>query len=169
MAQWIDAGRPQPCQLVELGPGRGTLMRDILKVFKQFPETKDAFSIHLVEVSSAMRLIQADTLQSSGCTFLPHAWYDSIKDVPKKAITYHIAHEFFDALPVHQFQVKHTPPAHNYATVVSLFSLQIMDGEKFLWTLTNQQCMFIMHSQQFTLDMLHSLVIYSGTKVSGLF
>ncbi|XP_011298325.1 NADH dehydrogenase [ubiquinone] complex I, assembly factor 7 homolog isoform X2 [Fopius arisanus] len=107
-----------PLQLVELGPGRGTLSKDILKVFKQFA-VGNKISIHLVEVSPALSAIQATNLcvsskeiEMNGC--LKHYregttqegnrvfWYNSVHDVPRKFSVF-IAHEFFDALPIHKF------------------------------------------------------------------
>src|SRR5919112_5642515 len=76
---WHALGRPGPCRLVELGPGRGTLMADLLRATRLLPEFRAAASVHLVETSPALRQIQQTTLASSG---VPVAWHESLEDVP---------------------------------------------------------------------------------------
>lgn len=96
---WNAMGRPNPCRLVELGPGRGTLMADLLRAARLLPDFRKAVSVHLVEISPALRQRQQATLAASG---LPVAWHDRLEDVPPGPILL-IANEFFDALPVRQF------------------------------------------------------------------
>ncbi|KAJ7365287.1 NADH dehydrogenase [ubiquinone] complex I, assembly factor 7 [Desmophyllum pertusum] len=59
--QWITTGKNN-VQLVELGPGRGTLASDMLRVFSKFPELHSKVSLHLVEVSPALSEIQEKML-----------------------------------------------------------------------------------------------------------
>ena len=59
---WLDQGRPAPFTLAELGPGRGTLMADILRATRAVPGCHDAARICLVEASPALREVQARTL-----------------------------------------------------------------------------------------------------------
>jgi SAM-dependent MidA family methyltransferase len=96
-ALWAMLGRPSPVRLVELGPGRGTLMGDALRaVAKVAPDFRAAVDVHLVEVNDVLRRQQADALSSA----VPH-WHDDIASVPAgPAIV--IANEFFDAFPVRQ-------------------------------------------------------------------
>ncbi len=96
---WNAMGRPAPCRLIELGPGRGTLMADLLRATKLLPDFKAAVSVHLVETSPALRQRQQAALQSSG--FSPE-WHNRLEDVPPGP-TLLVANEFFDALPVRQF------------------------------------------------------------------
>src|SRR5262245_26085725 len=85
-------------QLVELGPGRGTLMADMLRAARTAPAFRDALSVHLVEVSPVLRERQKKTLSGTG---LPLEWHESVMEVPRQpSIT--IANEFFDALPINQ-------------------------------------------------------------------
>ena len=56
---WEDRGRPGRFHLVELGPGRGTLMADLLRAAKVRPGFAQAAQVHLIEVSPALRAIQA--------------------------------------------------------------------------------------------------------------
>ncbi len=95
---WIDQGRPNPFTLAELGPGRGTLMADILRATRAVPGFHDAMRLTLVEVSPTLRRIQAETLQG----FDPHYVddVDGLGDAP----LFLVANEFFDALPVRQFK-----------------------------------------------------------------
>lgn len=120
LADWMVNNEDKPFQLVELGPGRGTLAKDILRVFGQFKQTHQKVSLHLVEMSRPMSKLQEETLTGNVSTSTPFAeltspyksctlpsgvdvhWYLSVKDVPK-GLSYFIAHEFFDALPIHQF------------------------------------------------------------------
>ncbi len=88
---WLRAGSP-PLRLVELGPGRGTLMADALRVLARLPGF-DA-PLALVETSPAMRAAQAQRLTAK--------WYDRLDDVPDDRAVIIIANEFFDALPVRQ-------------------------------------------------------------------
>lgn len=92
-------------RLVELGPGRGTLMADILRTIKQFPDTYSKIkSISLVDASPFLKSIQKSKMQE----FMPElefSWYERLQDVPKEQFTIFIAHEFFDALPVFLFKV----------------------------------------------------------------
>lgn len=98
---WQQMGMPDPVRLVELGPGRGTLMADALRAAGQLPPFKAACRLHLVETSPALREVQASALANHGLT-ADIAWHDSIDQVPEgPAIV--IANEFFDALPVRQF------------------------------------------------------------------
>ena len=95
---WEDRGRPRKFQLVELGPGRGTLMADLLRVAKIRPAFLEAASISLIEASPVLREVQATTLQGS-----PVTWRAGVPDVPDEGAFFLVANEFFDALPVHQF------------------------------------------------------------------
>ncbi|KFO20335.1 hypothetical protein H920_18280 [Fukomys damarensis] len=122
ISEWMAAGKNAAFQLVELGPGRGTLMGDILRVFSQLGSVlKNCdVSVHLVEVSQALSELQALTLTEAkipveqnaeslvymkGVTKsgFPISWYRDLQDVPK-GCSFFLAHEFFDVLPVHKFQ-----------------------------------------------------------------
>nr|WP_183448492.1 SAM-dependent methyltransferase [Microvirga lupini] len=96
---WNGMGRPA-CRLVELGPGRGTLMADFLRATRLLPDFKGAATVHLVETSPSLRQRQKTALASSGFEI---EWHDSIEDVPTGPMLL-VANEFFDALPVRQFQ-----------------------------------------------------------------
>uniref|UniRef100_A0A674AQE9 Protein arginine methyltransferase NDUFAF7 n=1 Tax=Salmo trutta TaxID=8032 RepID=A0A674AQE9_SALTR len=101
LSEWMGAGKPSHFQLVEFGPGRGIL-------------------VHLVEVSSKLSQVQAQALmrnqsqvwarkdepvyrQGTITTGLPISWYRNLDDVPR-GFSIYLAHEFFDALPIHKFQ-----------------------------------------------------------------
>ena len=93
---WLDQGAPSAFVLAEPGPGRGTLMADILRATAHVPGLHDAARLHLVEASPALRAAQARVL--------PHAtWHDRLDQLPEELPLFLIANEFFDALPIRQF------------------------------------------------------------------
>jgi SAM-dependent MidA family methyltransferase len=94
---WLDHGSPTPFGLVELGPGRGTLMADILRATKGVPGFHDGLRIGLVEVSAPLKARQAAALEG----FRP-AWHDRIADLPALPL-YLVANEFLDTAPIRQF------------------------------------------------------------------
>ena len=94
---WLDQGAPNPFTLAELGPGRGTLMADILRATARVPGFHDAAQIHLVEASETLRGVQAKTLSGHTPT-----WCDTVTALPDAPL-FLVANEFFDALPIRQF------------------------------------------------------------------
>lgn len=94
---WHQAGKPAAVQLVELGPGRGTLMADMLRAAKNWQDFAAALSVHLVETSPQLRKAQAEALQP-----VTPVWHDSIDSLPE-GFSLIVANEFFDALPIRQF------------------------------------------------------------------
>ncbi|MEM6887871.1 MAG: SAM-dependent methyltransferase [Pseudomonadota bacterium] len=93
---WIDQDRPAPFALAELGPGRGTLMRDILRATSAIPGFNEAAQIWLLEASPTLRARQTEALGSA----IRHI--EKIDDLPDLPLFF-VANEFFDALPVRQF------------------------------------------------------------------
>jgi NADH dehydrogenase [ubiquinone] 1 alpha subcomplex assembly factor 7 len=94
---WLDQGRPAPFLLAELGPGRGTLMADLLRAAGRVPGFLEAADLHLVEASPALRKVQAQTLAGFAVAF-----QDQVTDLPEAPL-FLVANEFFDALPIRQF------------------------------------------------------------------
>jgi NADH dehydrogenase [ubiquinone] 1 alpha subcomplex assembly factor 7 len=122
---WRSMGSPAPLRLVELGPGRGTLMRDALRAARSVPPFLAAATVHLIEASAPLRATQQQTLGSNPVVSLsnhgdapaavlrqaqdeggmrwpvPIEWHEAIGEVPEgPAIV--IANEFLDALPIRQ-------------------------------------------------------------------
>ena len=95
---WMDQGAPGAVALAELGPGRGTLMADMLRATKGVPGFHDALRVNLVETSPALRQVQAQTVKWPGIQ-----WRESVGDLPDLPL-FVVANEFFDALPVRQLQ-----------------------------------------------------------------
>jgi len=87
-----------PAALVELGPGRGTLMADALRATRTLPGFHDALSVHLVDGSEALKHVQAETLYAYGPT-----WHLDLSTLPTDRTLLVLANEFFDALPVRQY------------------------------------------------------------------
>lgn len=97
---WMAAHRPA-FDLVELGPGRGTLMADALRATRNIKGFHDALHVHLVETSPALREKQWQSLAGKH----PQVqWHASLADVPSERPCFFIANEFFDALPIRQWQ-----------------------------------------------------------------
>ncbi len=94
---WQAMGAPEPFRLVELGPGRGTLMADALRAAAMVPVFGAAASLHLFERSAALRAQQTRALARH-----EPQWHEAFAEVPDGPAII-IANEFFDALPVHQF------------------------------------------------------------------
>ena len=92
---WIDQGSPAPFSLAELGPGRGTLMADVLRATKAVPEFHTALTVHFVETSPTLRQAQVQAVPDA-------IWHDSVATLPDQPL-FLIANEFFDALPIRQF------------------------------------------------------------------
>ena len=95
---WLDQGQPAAFVLTELGPGRGTLMADVLRATKAVPGFHEALRLCLVEVSPVLRARQAQALAG----YRPQ-WSNAVQDLPDGPL-YLLANEFFDALPIRQFQ-----------------------------------------------------------------
>jgi SAM-dependent MidA family methyltransferase len=97
---WSDQGCPKNPRLVELGPGRGTLMADILRTARVAPEFLADLEVVLIEASPALQQVQADRLRGLGADVSWAAQFDDgLGDRP----LFLIANEFFDALPVRQY------------------------------------------------------------------
>jgi NADH dehydrogenase [ubiquinone] 1 alpha subcomplex assembly factor 7 len=93
---WAQSGRPSQVNLVELGPGRGTLMADILRIGRHTPDWLKAVQVHLVEINPRLRQTQAELLSDSA-----PQWHESLSTVPDGPIML-VANEFLDALPIRQ-------------------------------------------------------------------
>ncbi|TQV92311.1 hypothetical protein V2A60_007003 [Cordyceps javanica] len=133
IAEWMSQGRPKDgVQLIEVGPGRGTLMDDMLRTISRFPAMANSIeAVYMVEASPELRSTQKELLCGPGTPTteskagyhstgkynnLPIVWTQTIKSVPMESskTPFIIAHEFFDALPIHSFQsakVAVKPPA----------------------------------------------------------
>ena len=96
-------GQPASFALAELGPGRGTLMADVLRTARIKPTFLRAASVHLVEMSPRLIEVQRATLAASG---QPVHWHIRLDDIPAGPAIF-LANEFFDAMPVRQFQWRH--------------------------------------------------------------
>lgn len=95
---WHDLGEPARFHLIEQGPGRGTLMADILRVTARKDAFMQAANIHLVEISPVLMETQQKTLSPYNIN-----WQQSFTDIELDAPLILIGNEFLDALPVHQF------------------------------------------------------------------
>jgi NADH dehydrogenase [ubiquinone] 1 alpha subcomplex assembly factor 7 len=141
---WQGLGQPSPLRLVELGPGRGTLMRDAWRAARAMPQFLDAATIHLIEVSAPLREVQRRTLlppsswgrageggSHDGSRIPPPltpphrgegnspaiVWHRVLDQVPPGAAIV-VANEFLDALPIRQL-VHHEDAWHERVIEVS--------------------------------------------------
>ena len=96
VATYQQMGAPARLHLIELGPGRGTLMADALRATDRFAAFRAALDIHLVETSPVLRQRQRTTLGDQCVT-----WHERLDDVPA-GFAIILANEFFDALPLCQ-------------------------------------------------------------------
>ena len=70
VASWESLGRPPQVRLIEMGPGKGTLMADVLRSTAIFEPFQQALQVELVEVSSHLQRVQRETLAAAGCASL---------------------------------------------------------------------------------------------------
>jgi NADH dehydrogenase [ubiquinone] 1 alpha subcomplex assembly factor 7 len=93
---WLDRGRPRPLRLVEIGPGRGTMMADMLRALRAVPELLAAAKVHLVETSPRLREAQRQRLARQQVS-----WHEDLEGVPAGPLLL-VANEVLDAITVHQ-------------------------------------------------------------------
>ena len=97
---WRQLGRPQRLRLAELGPGRGTLMADLLRASRIAPDFAKALEVDLIEISAPLMAEQRKALTLKGATVRVR-WSARLTPAPYPTIV--IANEFLDAIPVAQF------------------------------------------------------------------
>jgi NADH dehydrogenase [ubiquinone] 1 alpha subcomplex assembly factor 7 len=164
--KWFEMGSPKAFNLIELGPGRGTLLADLLRATKHVDGFHTAASIYLVETSEALRQKQKDTLcyceeqrdkaihtiVPMDCRASPKAslvmtekirWHGHLNEVPTDKPIIIIANEFFDALPIRQFKFENNNWLEHY-----------IDDNKSVWQVTE------IPPLKSTLPQLHEGAIY---------
>ncbi len=97
---WQQMGAPSDFRLVELGPGRGTLMRDALRAVRAVPEFRRALRVHLIETNAALESQQRATL---GDAEVAMTWHSELRALARGAPAIVIANEFLDTLPIEQW------------------------------------------------------------------
>jgi SAM-dependent MidA family methyltransferase len=101
LSAWEECGRAAGAVLVELGPGRGTLMRDVCRTLRRLDGAWfGRRPIAMIEASPRLREIQRETL---GEFTTKATWLDDLEDLPERPLLI-VANEFFDALPIRQYQ-----------------------------------------------------------------
>ena len=100
VSTWEILGRPKNINIVELGPGDGTLLKDLLDTLDRFPEFNSSKSVYLYEVSSFLKKIQKKNIKEKKIL-----WINDFKQIKKGPIIF-FGNEFFDAIPIKQFKKK---------------------------------------------------------------
>ena len=100
VAFWEHVEKPKKILLVELGPGDGTLCKDLLKTFKQFKNFYNSLEINLLEISDKLKTIQKVKINNKKVK-----WIKNIKEINRGPIIF-IGNEFFDSLPIKQIYKK---------------------------------------------------------------
>ena len=95
---WHQMGQPENVRLVELGPGRGTMMLDALRAMQVVPAFRAAVVLHMIEINQTLQQRQQQALATVD---VPVMWHRSFDEVPDGPIIV-LANELFDALPVNQ-------------------------------------------------------------------
>ena len=95
---WETFGRPKNLNIVELGPGDGSLTKILLRTFKKFPEFNSIKKLFLFEKSIYLKKIQKKNILDKGVK-----WIDNFDKLKKGPIIF-FGNEFFDALPIKQFK-----------------------------------------------------------------
>ncbi|MFK0273750.1 class I SAM-dependent methyltransferase [Ensifer sp. NPDC090286] len=97
---WQQHGKPEGAVLAEIGPGRGTMMADMLRVVRRLaPDLYASAGVHLVETSERLRKVQSETLAAHGHKV---EWHTSFETLPEGFLLL-AANELFDAIPIRQF------------------------------------------------------------------
>jgi SAM-dependent MidA family methyltransferase len=99
MDTWVKLGKPSPFNLIEMGPGRGTLMSDMIRSFKTNSNFSSAAQIKLVEISANLKDAQQRKLKNCGFNIEWHEDISTLLDQPFIIIT----NELLDALPFEQY------------------------------------------------------------------
>jgi NADH dehydrogenase [ubiquinone] 1 alpha subcomplex assembly factor 7 len=99
MERWQKLGEPTRFHLLEMGPGRGTLMADVLRTLTVLPPCLAAVTVHLLENSPSLMRQQQEALASFG---VPPYWHQTLETLPTDAPLLFMANEFLDALPLEQ-------------------------------------------------------------------
>ena len=99
-AIWLAIGKPDTIAVAEIGPGRGTLMKDVVRTLgKIAPTLHKAARFTLIETSQRLARVQADTLQGTEGAFF---WQESVETLPAMPVII-VGNELFDAIPVRQY------------------------------------------------------------------
>ncbi len=138
---WIDHQKPEKFSLVELGPGKGTLMADILRATRMIEGFHNALELILIEISPFLKSMQKKALKG-----FPAKWKTETKALPDQP-TIIIANEFFDALPINQFKRKSDSWMEVMVNLKGLsgsdsneFCFQLMHpGKEILFNLENEE------------------------------
>ena len=96
VAFWEYIGKPRKVLLVELGPGDGSLCKDLLRTFKQFKNFYNSLEINLLEISDKLKAIQKVKINNKKVK-----WIKKIEEINYGPIIF-LGNEFFDALPIKQ-------------------------------------------------------------------
>lgn len=110
---WALMGKPTRFAMAEIGPGRGTLMADMLRAAKVQPGFLDAATIHMVETSPRLRAEQEKKLAEIK---RPKFWHESAAELPNQP-TILVANEFLDALPIHQYVLENGQETERHVTL----------------------------------------------------
>ena len=100
VAFWEHIGKPKKILLVELGPGDGSLCKNLIKTFSQFKDFYNALEINLLEISDRLKKIQKINISNEKVK-----WIKKIKEINSGPIIF-LGNEFFDALPIKQIYKK---------------------------------------------------------------
>ncbi|MEC8109166.1 MAG: SAM-dependent methyltransferase [Pseudomonadota bacterium] len=132
------AGQPDYAQIVELGPGRGSLMADMRHSWAQTMPAMTEFPTHLIETSPQLRKLQRQRINTTKMT-----WHNDVQNLPQ-ATLFGVANEFFDALPVDQ-AIWRQPAWRHRLVSVTHGTLSFVDGpalsqaELAAWQISNDQ------------------------------
>jgi NADH dehydrogenase [ubiquinone] 1 alpha subcomplex assembly factor 7 len=100
VSTWGSMGNPKKFNIVELGPGDGSLMKVLIKTFKKFPDFNNAADIFLYEKSNFLKNLQKKNINNSKVK-----WINDFTDLKKGPVIF-FGNEFFDAIPIKQFFYK---------------------------------------------------------------
>lgn len=116
--EWHRFGCPKPLRLIEFGPGRGTLMADIIRTISKIQKDTN-LQVGMVEISPFLRDTQKKTITSQDKQIANQAkWFETVEhiDESSEGFSAFVAHEYLDALPIHKFVVD--PQTKNWRELV---------------------------------------------------